>query len=308
MKGFTHFVCGLSITSFFPWSVQAAVEGNPLYFLLGGTLALLPDTLDFKILRYFYRHDVEVIPDPLAPDMQMVADAIAATIDAATTRTTRLRLDTIRCAPDSWQKYCVSICPQTRQVTARLDARIDTGGNPLPDEPTPPQTSATASFHRPVTLEYLADFAVEMFDGPHLSFRPNEHGEVSISFIPWHRCHTHSLCLSAVLAAGAGILLGWQAAPVAFAAHASHILLDQLGYMGSNLLWPLTRKRFPGFKLQHAASSFWNLATVWIAVVLLYGNLHGQNPEVAAMPPLGFLLATAILPLAILHRWLKADT
>ena len=308
MKGFTHFVCGLAVASFFPWSVQAAAGGNPLYFLLGGTLALLPDTLDFRLLRYFYRHDIEVIPDPLAPDMQMVANAMAQAIDASTERNWRLHLHTIRMGPDCWQKYRISINPQERHVTAKLDDRIDTGGNPLPDQPKRKHAQAVATFRAPVALEYLADFAVEMFDGPHVECSHQNNGEIQIRFIPWHRRHTHSLCLSALLAGLAGILFGWQAAPVAFATHASHILLDQLGYMGSNLLWPITNQRFPGFKLQHASSAFWNLAAVWIAIALLYGNLHSHTVTAPHIPPIGFLIVAIILPLGIIHRWLGNET
>ena len=48
MKGIAHFISGVAAASFFPWSVQAAVEGNPMYFILGGAFGILPDTLDFK--------------------------------------------------------------------------------------------------------------------------------------------------------------------------------------------------------------------------------------------------------------------
>jgi len=302
MKGFTHFVAGLAVTSFFPWAVQAASEGNPLYFILGGTCALLPDTLDFRIIRYFYRHDVEIVPDPLSPDMQMVADAIAQTIDGAQQKSLRLRLHTIRLDSDIWQRYRIRIDPEQKRVTVHLEDKIDTGGNPV--GPPAPSSCPTGSalFHQPVSMGYLAAFPVEMFDGPHLEFAPSAHGETEIKFIPWHRTYTHSFCLSLILAAIATILGAWQAAIVAWCAHASHVMLDQLGYMGSNLLWPLSNMRFPGFKLQHASSSFWNLAAVWISIVLLYGNLHSHAPSVPTMPPIGFYIATIILPLTILHR------
>ena len=64
MKGIAHFSSGIAAASFFPWSVQAAAEGNPLYFILGGIFGLLPDTADFKFYRFFYRHDVNIELDP----------------------------------------------------------------------------------------------------------------------------------------------------------------------------------------------------------------------------------------------------
>ena len=60
MKGIAHFTAGVAAASFFPGAVAAAVDGNPLYFVLGGVCGLLPDTLDFKFGRFFYRHQVEI--------------------------------------------------------------------------------------------------------------------------------------------------------------------------------------------------------------------------------------------------------
>jgi len=305
MKGFTHFVAGLAVTSFFPWAVEAAAQGNPVYFLLGGTFALLPDTLDFRIIRYFYRHGIEITPDPLDPDMQMVADALAQAIDAVGTKPLRVRLNTIRIGTDSWQRYRIRINPETRQVIANLEDMIDTGGNSIEEQHPRKTKEARADFHRSIATEYLASFPVEMFDGPHLEITPASNNEVLLRFIPWHRGYTHSFGVSIGLAMIAACFGAWQAAVVACCAHASHILLDQLGYMGSNLLWPLSNKRFPGFKLQHASSSFWNFATVWIAIALIYGNLHSHAPETPALPPIGYLIAAIILPLAITRRWLS---
>ena len=36
MKGISHFISGVAAASFCPWTVQAAIEGNPMYFVLGG--------------------------------------------------------------------------------------------------------------------------------------------------------------------------------------------------------------------------------------------------------------------------------
>ncbi|MFU8780231.1 MAG: metal-dependent hydrolase [Kiritimatiellia bacterium] len=304
MKGFTHFVAGLAVTSCFPWAVEAAKQGNPLYFLLGGAAALLPDTMDFKILRYFHRHHIEVSPDPLNPDMQMVADAIAQAIDYAGFRNLSIRLNTIRCGPDTWQKYRIQIDPGKREVRTQLEDRIDTGGNPVQVQNPLPANTGQAAFLTPIALEYLATFPVEMLDGPHLQLAPGPAGEIAVRFIPWHRSYTHSFCVSAILAGLASLLFGWTALAVVFTAHASHILLDQLGYMGSNLLWPLSRKRWPGFKLRHASSAFWNLAAVWMAIALIYSNLHGHTDQVPRIPPIGYLILAIILPLGIIHRWL----
>ncbi len=54
MKGFSHFMSGVAVASFCPWSIDAALQGNPLFFVLGGACGILPDTLDFKVYRFFY--------------------------------------------------------------------------------------------------------------------------------------------------------------------------------------------------------------------------------------------------------------
>ena len=58
MKGFSHFMSGVAVASFGPWAVDAALHGNPIFFILGGACGILPDTLDFKFYRFFYKHDV----------------------------------------------------------------------------------------------------------------------------------------------------------------------------------------------------------------------------------------------------------
>ena len=68
MKGFSHFMSGVAVASFGPWAIDAALNGNPVFFVLGGACGILPDTLDFKFYRFFYEHDVYVEPDPAAPD------------------------------------------------------------------------------------------------------------------------------------------------------------------------------------------------------------------------------------------------
>ena len=83
MKGITHFAVGVATASCFPVAVAAGAAGNPLYFLLGCICGLLPDTLDFKCSRFFYRCDMIVTPDPLRPDPGMIAAAVALAAERA---------------------------------------------------------------------------------------------------------------------------------------------------------------------------------------------------------------------------------
>lgn len=53
MKGIAHFITGVAIATLFPEVVGRAAEGS-LLPVLGGIAGLLPDTLDFKFVRYLY--------------------------------------------------------------------------------------------------------------------------------------------------------------------------------------------------------------------------------------------------------------
>ncbi len=308
MKGFTHFIGGIAIASFFPWSVQAAEAGNPLFFLLAGAAALLPDTLDFRFFRYIYRHQIEIMPDPTAPDLTSLVQTLAHAIDATDTTPCRIRLNTMRTGSDEWQRYTVHLHPAQHTVEATLGPVVDTGRNPLAAQP--PQsrhpTAARACFRKDIQLEYLAACTIDIFDGPHLEVVPIGPGRARIAFLPWHRQWTHSFITGGLLALlGAGIA-GWQAIPVIWAAHSSHVLLDQLGFMGSNLFWPFTQQRTPGLKRAHAGSTFGNFATVWLAVVLLFGNLLSHAAVDASFPPLGYLTLAGLMPLPLFRLLLAS--
>ena len=67
--------------------------------------------------------------------------------------------------------------------------------------------------------------------------------------------------------------------------------------MGSNLFWPLTRKRLPGLGLLHAGEAIPNFLTVWTALALILFNLD----RFAAQPRLS---QPAYLALSIGVPWL----
>ena len=54
MKSIAHFLTGIAIATLFPEVVHRAAEGS-LLPVLGGIAGVLPDTLDFKFVRYLYR-------------------------------------------------------------------------------------------------------------------------------------------------------------------------------------------------------------------------------------------------------------
>lgn len=312
MKTAAHFMSGLAVASCFPTAVAAAAGGNPLYFLLGGITALLPDMLDSRLLRYFYRHDAEVAVDPLDPDPQMLAEAVADAIDTAANRSRplRLRLHTIRLGRDRWQRYRLHLDPGSRLVTVSLTDIVNRAGRPVSttDAPHDVPRTATAAFTTPLRLDFTAAIDVGSGDGPHFQIMPEEEGgSVTAHFAPWKRHASHSAALGVILALAAGVLWGSLAGMIVGVAYATHLLLDQLGYMGSNLLWPFSRRRTPGLKLLHASRLLPNLTVAWLGALTVYANLAFHAGPALAPPPLRLFLLGGALPLGLLtlarRRW-----
>ncbi len=155
---------------------------------------------------------------------------------------------------------------------------------------------------------YDEEIAVDIFSGPSFRFErcwlPNPaSGEkepaVRVLFLPWHRRWSHSLTLAAALGAAGWLLLGWQAGAVVAAGMAAHVLEDQLGHMGSNLLWPLTRRRTPGLRLLRSGDALPNVMAVWVALVLTLWNLNRFAPQ-PAWDGGRFLLLALGLPMLVI--------
>jgi len=302
MKGISHFLSGVTVSSFFPWTVQAAQEGNPLYFVLGGALGLLPDTLDFKFYRFFYKHDIYVEPDPHHPDPQFMADELARAVGMAhdEQREVRVKLNTIRRGADYWQQYIVQFDEARQEVSVKVGPVVNTGQVPVPNSEPKDAPLGVAQLPRPLNQTYDAVTTVDIFDGPSFSFEAEENGSVTLYFLPWHRTWSHSLLTGAGFGLLGGLLWGWQAGVVIPLAFAAHVLEDQLGHMGSNLFWPITRKRFGGMKKMHATDPLPNFATCWTCLLLTFWNLYYYMPEpVWSFGFFHLLLYGAVLPLGL---------
>lgn len=312
MKGISHFVTGVMAASFCPWAVRAAAEGNPLYFILGGAFGLLPDTLDFKFYRFFYKHDFYVDPDPRNTDPKAIADAIAAAVDKARTsdRPVRIKLNTIRVGADYWRQYIVRFDTEKQEVEVQIGPVVNTGQVPVPNSA--PQSNAVArvKLSAPIVQTYDATTRVDIFDGPTFAMERDPEGRVVLHFLPWHRNWTHSFLIGAVWAALGWLVWNWQAAVVIFLGYSAHLLEDQLGFMGSNLFFPLTKKRFLGLHLMRSGDAIPNFSAVWLSCMLIFWNLYRLTPTrepIIRITFLQLLLYGALLPIggfALLHRLL----
>ncbi len=96
-----------------------------------------------------------------------------------------------------------------------------------------------------------------------------------------------------------GLLLGSTAGLVAGLGYAAHVLEDQLGFMGSNLFWPFTKRRFDGAHLLHSGDTVPNLVTVWLSLTLILLNLDRARltPLISPGPFIAFAI---VLPCAVL--------
>jgi len=313
MKGIAHFSIGVAVASCFPSVVRAGADGNPLGFLLGGIFGLLPDTIDFKFTRYFYRHDLEVVPDPLRPNARMTADAVALAINRAyeTGRAVRIKLAPVRLAADAWRRYEVEFDVPARKVNVRFGPAVDTSGNELSERWGGAATEAEAALTAPIKIEYFARLTIDAFDGPVLTMEPQSDGRIAVKFIPWHRTWSHSLITSFL----AGLATTWWLGPIYGAvvggAHAAHVLTDQIGYLGSSLFYPFQRERVSGWRLAASSGAAVNLVAVWSASLLIFWNLcRNMNPAPAgwtgARLALYGLMIPALLLAALTRRRLRA--
>ncbi len=204
-------------------------------------------------------------------------------------------LHTVRLGADQWRTYTVRFDAAAGEVVVRIGPVVDTGQHPLPGtEPNPAAMSdqaghaaekARVGFGFPLMPTYQEETSIDIFSGPSFTFR--RVGEcLHIGFLEWHRRWSHSLTLAAAVGLGtaamAGLtqhLVGPTVVAPSFAGLVvglgvlGHILQDQLGFLGSNLLFPLTWHRTRGLGLLHSADGVPNFLTVWSALVLILVNL-----------------------------------
>jgi hypothetical protein len=273
MKGFSHFISGVAAVSCLPGVVDAAVAGHPLPFILGGVSALLPDTLDFKGVRLLWQEDILIVPDPLAPNYQEIAEAVAGALDRVVyaQKPLTVKLCSIQCSADSWQQYRLLFDIGSHQVRVCGGPIVNTS-----QEAIAPGISAAdgqASYSADPRLDYHAETSIDIFDGPTFLFEPDRGTRVHVRFLPWHRGWTHSFITALVLALLCLGLFSPLAAAAVFVGFGVHILQDQFGYLGSQLLAPVSPRRFSGLGYMHALDTWPNVGAVWISLMILYWNL-----------------------------------
>jgi membrane-bound metal-dependent hydrolase YbcI (DUF457 family) len=315
MKGIAHFMTGIALATCVPDVVALARNGS-LLPVLGGVGGLLPDLLDFRFVRYFERYDVEIDPGPVlgsatAHDAaESVADALVREMRAAfkTGRPHRVILHTVQVGHDLWRRYTVSFIAASEAngacaVRVQIGPLVGTGGASLPGSDLGGEPAERSLGHDLVT-PYSQDFVIDSFTGPSFTFA-REGDRLEVAFLDWHHRWTHSLVLAAGVGAVAGTIgtlvaglsIGLLSAGLIWGGFTAHILEDQLGHLGCNLLWPITRRRRRGLGLLHAGEGIPNFLVVWTALALILYNLDRLGGP-------GHLLAAPYLALAVGLPWL----
>jgi membrane-bound metal-dependent hydrolase YbcI (DUF457 family) len=299
MKGITHFVSGIAAASFIPGVVEQAAAGS-LLPVIGGAFGLLPDTLDFKFARYFERAE-DIDPDPHQPDPQLISDKIAEAIDRAYKREqpVRVRLHTMKLGVDLWRQYAVRFDAERGEIAVRIGPTVNTSQMPYAGSEIEGLGEARAKVEAPMRYTYGEEMKIDIFGGPSFAFKKRK-DQVEIQFLPWHRSWSHSLVLAAFFGLAGGLLVNVTLGLVIFAGMAVHILEDQLGYMGSNLFWPLTENRSGGLRLVHSGDAIPNFVTVWTALVLILSNLDRLSGKLPFFDPNYFLLLALAAPVSVL--------
>lgn len=268
-----------------------AQNDHSMIIVIGGIFGILPDTLDFKVARFFYQEEYIVSPTSENPDLQEIADTIAKAIDQAYTesRLVKLKLNTIKLGADLFRQYTVRFLEN--QVIVKLGPTVNMSKNPIGEFDHDKAPVATAVTKTKILHTYEKATYVDIFSGPSFAFKKLGDGRVEAEFLPWHRAWSHSLVLGAILGAIGFLLYGlltsysghWDIARMyglaIFGGFSIHILEDQLGYMGSNLYWPITRERAQGLKWMHSGDAWPNFITVWLTLLAIVYNLNRFSNE-----------------------------
>ena len=265
--------------------------------------------------RLFERYDLEIDPGA-EPDARRIAEQVVGAMRRAYESQVpqNVMLHTIRLGADLWRQYAIRFDPERNEVAVRVGPVVNTGQVPFPgSEPPPPVPPArggdTGGEVRvkvgvPMVHTYDAENTVDIFSGPSFKF-VRKGDRLHVHFLDWHRRWSHSLTLAVVLGLLGWLIFGKWGGLIIGLGFAGHILEDQLGFMGSNLLYPLTRGRVIGARLLRSGDAIPNFLTVWVAVMLILFNLD----RFAAQPmldPWWFLGLAVVLPVVVLggiYQW-----
>jgi hypothetical protein len=327
MKGFTHFISGIAVASFFPQAIHMASQEQSFILCLGGIFGILPDTLDFKIAKYFHKSDFEVRPDPHPEklDAREIAETVAKAVRKAEQEGRgTVQLHTMQLGSNLWRSYTLGFDSATSEVVVELGPLVDTGQ--IPFDGTEIKDPQRASARVKVDSQFFQQFdkksQISIMTGPCFEFVKRGEGKIEIVFLPWHRTWSHSFTLGLLISLLVGcftyILIPdgpnsqlysiprWLLYPlIILFGSMVHIIEDSTGFMGNNLFYPFTKDRTNGLGLMSAAEAIPNFLFVWTSLIAILYNLDRYRWAPESTPPgienpLTFFFWFYILPLAFM--------
>jgi len=238
-----------------------------------------------------------------APHPQLIANKVAEAIDRAyeSGRMVTIKIHNIRVAGDFYRRFLVHYDQDNKRIIVYMGPLVSTGGLPL-EGTEPPEYRKLGVAYTKYSFRkvYPRPTIIDAFSGPEIGYVKS--GEVVEEvFIPWHRGFSHSVTASLI----AGVVVGLLALLVGYTnylylavactlGYLAHVLEDQLGFMGSNLLPPLTKKRVPGLMLFPTRPGLMNFATNWLMLALMIWNLNRFSPQLGVTPYKLIRLSTVI--------------
>ncbi|MHA1733525.1 MAG: metal-dependent hydrolase [Promethearchaeota archaeon] len=311
---------GVCVATFFPMVVAAAYDPSKIWLTLliplGGLFGYLPDFLDFKFTRYTERADFFISPGYKELDPWRVASQVAEAINQAYTsdKPVKIKLRTIKMPNGLWRRYSVLFRLKERAVEVKIGPLITTGLEVVPGSEPEEERVAVVKYKPELYYSYEDVTNVDIWDGPTFQFR-REGTTIYADFIQWHRRWSHSLTLGVffglLMAGVAGLVYRLQGVTltdlqiltvlgVVIGGMWGHILVDQLGWLGSNLFWPITGKRKTGMGLTRSMDPLGNFITTYLLTMLILWNLNYYAPEpVFQWTFVQFLVFYIALPISV---------
>ena len=312
----------MAVASFFPQAVHMAAQESSFILCLGGLFGILPDTLDFKLAKYFYKSDFEVKPDPNKLDAREIANGVAQAVNKAIeTGKGTVQLHTMQIASNRWRSYLLRFDTKTSEICVDIGPEVDTGQIPFDGtELTDPEK---AHARVKVNCEFYQQFDkvsnIAIMTGPCFEFAKRDDGKMEIVFLPWHRQWSHSFTLGMLIAFLVGLVTyftipegphpelytipRWMLYPlIILFGSMVHIIEDSTGFMGNNLFYPFTKGRTNGLGFMSASEGIPNFFFVWTSVICILYNLDRFTPtgNPAIVSQATFWFWFYIVPVAIM--------
>ncbi len=310
MKGLTHFVSGVAISTFLAKAVAMSWTESSFILVLGGLFGIMPDTLDFKVGQFFSKADYEVDCDPNEPDPQKMAEQIGKAMDEAyeSGRLVKCQLYPMRLGVDLWRQYVIKFDGDANEVVVIINDIVTTSQKPYIG--TAPKENRVGRYKiKGNMLEtHGRPSVVDIMSGPQYGFKRVKDW-VEVEFLPWHRTWSHSYILGLILALPVWIIaslvtswsMGWLYGLVAFLGFSIHLTEDLTGHMGGSLLWPFKKERTSGLCLFKASNPHANFSIDYACLCIIVWNINRLGPahRIFHLPGAFYLFATLIIPLGI---------